>query len=293
MSLETFNKILPALSRTQLAYLQGWGEPFCNPHFFEMLRLARERGCRVGTSTNGILLDEDKLNKLIDAKIDLIAFSLAGCGEHNDKIRLGTKFDKIMEHINFLCAVKEKRGIDYPDIHIAYLLLKSKLDELDELPSLLNNKGVSQVVISTLDFVPSSDYTDEIIAPETQDDYDRFNARLEAVAEKLVRHNIKMHYHLRHPENKAAVCTENIERAFFVAADGSVSPCVFLNIPAEDVKFIERGVEKNYRRLIFGNVNRQSPAKIWKSDSYRKFRESFSGGSIPPGCITCPKLYMS
>ena len=48
MPIETFEKLLPAFRRTSLVYLQGWGEPFLHPRFFEMVRIARGCGCRVG-----------------------------------------------------------------------------------------------------------------------------------------------------------------------------------------------------------------------------------------------------
>ena len=292
MTLETFKKILPALSRTQLAYLQGWGEPFCHPHIFEMIRLAKRRGCKVGTSTNGTLLDQNRLDRLLEEKLDLIAFSLAGCGDFNDRVRRGTHIDQILRHIDYLKTEKEKRGINYPEIHIAYLLLKSGMPELDQLPALLKDRGVAQVVISTLDFVPSAEIADEIVAPATAGEYDALTARLETVAVELARSGIRLHYHLRHPDRPPGGCTENIQRSFFVAADGSVSPCVFRSLPVEETRSSGPDKTGGYHRLVFGNVNRETPARIWKSKNYRQFREAFTSGETDVVCRACPKLYM-
>ena len=57
LPLTTFAKLLPALARARLVYLQGWGEPLLHPDFFNMVALAKQAGCRVGTTTNGMLLD--------------------------------------------------------------------------------------------------------------------------------------------------------------------------------------------------------------------------------------------
>ncbi|MFZ5981470.1 MAG: radical SAM/SPASM domain-containing protein [Candidatus Zixiibacteriota bacterium] len=293
MSIETFKKVLPALSHTRLAYLQGWGEPFCNPHFFEMLHLAKSRGCRVGTSTNGMLLDKNKINRLLDERIDIVTFSLAGASDYHNQVRSGTRLAQIMEHIEYLKFEKEKRGIKYPEIHIAYLLLKSGLEELDKLPALLSKKNVAQVVISTLDFVPSPELTCEKIAPETVEAYNLLAERLNLLTDELARENTALHYHLQHPDYPFTECTENIKRSFFVAVDGAVSPCVFLNLPVENTLYVVSERENPYCRVIFGNVNCKTPAKIWKDKKYRKFRESFFTGHIPECCISCPKRHMS
>ena len=44
LSLETFKRLKPVLSRTDLVHLQGWGEPLLNPSFFDMAALARAHG---------------------------------------------------------------------------------------------------------------------------------------------------------------------------------------------------------------------------------------------------------
>jgi len=38
--MEAFTNLVPAFSTPKLVYLQGWGEPFTHPQFFEMVRLA-------------------------------------------------------------------------------------------------------------------------------------------------------------------------------------------------------------------------------------------------------------
>jgi len=40
--------------------------------------MAKKTGCRVGTTTNGMLLGPDQIDLLVDSEIDFIAFSLAG-----------------------------------------------------------------------------------------------------------------------------------------------------------------------------------------------------------------------
>ncbi len=98
LPLELFMKIKPAFSKTKHLHLQGWGEPFLNRDFFKMASIAKKEGLRVGTTTNGMLLDQERATRLIDTGIDIIAFSLAGTNEQsNDRIRKGTRFLKVIE----------------------------------------------------------------------------------------------------------------------------------------------------------------------------------------------------
>src|SRR5512139_585643 len=161
LSLETFNRLKPVLSRTDLVHLQGWGAPFLNPEFFEIAPFAKKAGCKVGTTTNAMLLNEERIKKVIETGIDILAFSLAGNGERNDIIRKGTSLKKVLKAIETLTREKEKRGKTAPEIHLAYMLFRSGMAELESLPGLLEGLGVSQVVVSTLDFVPTEELRNE------------------------------------------------------------------------------------------------------------------------------------
>jgi len=155
MPLVAFQKLLPALSRAKLVYLQGWGEPFLNPDFFQMLKLAKEAECKVGTSTNGMLLDDKIIKQLIDIGIDVIAFSLAGIDENNDIVREGTRIKTVIDAIKSINREKRRAEVALPAINIAYMLLRSRIQDLLKMPSQLKELGINQIVISTLDFIPN------------------------------------------------------------------------------------------------------------------------------------------
>ena len=130
LSLETFRYLLPAFSKSRLIFLQGWGEPFLNPKLFTMIHLAKSAGCQVGTTTNGMLLDAGVLNRLVDLEVDILAFSLAGVDERNDLRRQGTRIERVLTAIRGLDEIKKKRGKSKPEAHIAYMLIRSGMDDL-------------------------------------------------------------------------------------------------------------------------------------------------------------------
>ena len=126
MPIDLFHKLVPFLRYTDLVYLQGWGEPLLNNDIFEMIRICKDRGKRTGFTTNGMLLTEDTIRKLVDLELDIIGISLAGttAPTHN-QIRKGTDFNKLVSNLELLCKIKAERKTHLPAVHLAYLMLRS------------------------------------------------------------------------------------------------------------------------------------------------------------------------
>jgi MoaA/NifB/PqqE/SkfB family radical SAM enzyme len=289
LSLETFKNLLPAFSQTGLVYLQGWGEPLLNPDFFAMAELAKTAGCRVGTTTNGMLLDIPQMEQLVDLEVEVVAFSLAGVDEKNDRCRQGTSLKRVLAALKSLKEVKERQGRVKPEVHLAFMLLRSGWPDLERLPGLLEGLGLSQVVISTLDFVAHRDLVGEATRPREAAEHQEMEARLQAVAQAGEGRGLKIHHHLPAPGGQRRTCTENPSRGLVVAADGGVSPCVYTNLPP-GVTYFTDGQELPYQPLSFGNIHSRSLADIWNSEAYIAFRRSFQSRGIPVPCRFCSKL---
>ncbi|MHB8067801.1 MAG: radical SAM protein [Desulfobaccales bacterium] len=289
LSLTTFSKLLPAFPQTDLVYLQGWGEPLLNPDFFTMAALAKDAGCRVGATTNGMLLDIPKMERLVELEVDVVALSLAGTDEKNDQVRKGTSLRQVLAALESFQRVKKERGSHKPEIHIAYMLLSSGWPDLEGLPQLLEGSGVSQVVISTLDFVAERELVGETVRPRDPAEYEEMEARLQTVAAEGEVRGLKVHHYLPAPGNRRRTCSENPTWGVVVAADGGVSPCVFANLPPGTTYFTG-GQEMPYQPLSFGNIHTSSLADIWNSEAYAAFRRAFERGGIPASCLHCSKL---
>jgi MoaA/NifB/PqqE/SkfB family radical SAM enzyme len=292
LSLETFERLSPAFTGTPMVFLQGWGEPFLNSELMTMVRIAKEAGCKVGTTTNGMLLNEKIIYQLVECGMDVLAFSLAGVDEKNDAVRRGTRLDTILGAIRILHETKKNLGKELPAVHIAYILLRSGLGEIERLPLFLQGLPVSQVVVSTLDFVPCKELEDETIIPSTAEEYEELRARLDAVKVETEQFGVGFHYRLHRPGERATTCTENIQRSLYVSSDGMVSPCVFTNLPISRETQICFNGDRRYRHLTFGNIGDAPIGDIWRGRAYRDFRKSFYGKRLPTICKDCPKLFV-
>ncbi|MCF7810767.1 radical SAM protein [bacterium] len=292
MPLETFELLKPVFKHAQLIFLQGWGEPLLNPDFIRMIRLAKSTGCEVGVTTNGLLLDEETTVKLIESGIDIIALSLAGTTETNDKLRKGTTLQGVIDSIDLINRKKKELNTNNPKINIAYLLLNDLKHELANIPELLRNMDINEVVISTLDFVASEDLLRLSVNPQINANFNTLRDQLDEVVRKGAKNNLKIHYQIPSTIRHGIWCSENIDRALFVSADGNISPCVFTNLPVDNVSLYANQTRTKYKSMIFGNVNDSSLMSIWRFKEYRSFRDSFFNDNPQVGCLNCPKLKM-
>jgi MoaA/NifB/PqqE/SkfB family radical SAM enzyme len=289
LPLEAFQKLVPALVGTRLVYLQGWGEPFTHPGFFEMLRIAKAAGCRVGTTTNATLLDREAIEKMVDQGLDVIGFSLAGVDQRNDRIRKGTSIKKVLESIEQIHRAKAKYGAAKPEIHIAYMLLRSGLDDLKKLPQFLSATGAAQTVVSSLSYVVSPEMEKESIFA-CGEEYLELKNRLREIGSEAGKQGADLHFHLVSPLQDNFSCSENIPAAVVVGSDGSVSPCVMKQIPlqGENIYYIH-GQTCVQQNLAFGKIQQESLKTIRRRQKYRQFMREFSNRKGPADCQNCLK----
>ena len=117
----------------------------------------------MGTTTNGMLCTGPMAERMVREGLSIVGFSLAGTDDSQDAIRLGTRLQAVLQAIRQVDVAKKKLGSSLPDIHVAYIWLRSQLPAVKQLPALLEGMGVSQVVVSTLDFVPHQDLAVEAL----------------------------------------------------------------------------------------------------------------------------------
>jgi len=252
--------------------------------------LAKQAGCRVGTTTNATLLNEATITRIVASGMDVLAFSLAGIGETNDAWRQGTSYLQVLNALRALKACKRRLGKDKPRVHVAYMLLRSGLPDLAKIPGALHGLGIDQVVISTLDLVASPELEKESLAMVSETEGLEINTRLEAVAAAGARHDLVVHFPHRPPPGRRKDCPENVLRAAVLSTEGNVSPCVYTNIPASVGDYYVRGRPHYLQHLFFGNLLELSLLNIWHSPAYRSFRRSWQRGALDMSCRFCLKI---
>jgi len=293
LPLEVFERLLPAFARTNLVYLQGWGEPFLHPDFFAMLQLAKKAGCLVGTTSNATLLNEKTIERLVGEGLDVIGFSLAGIDDKNDAIRKGTSIQKTLACMDAFQRAKIKYGAENPRLHIAYMLLRSGLPDLEGLPEFLVNTGADQTVISSLSLAVSPGMDDESGLVSASDDFEALKQRLLEVKAAAAKRGAEVHFHIDDPQTTDLKCSENVGRTIVVGSDGNISLCVFTNMPARGENyFCFRGQKQVQQNLSFGNIQTEDLNIICHRKGYKEFVRAHNRGQMPSGCRNCYKGFV-
>ena len=112
MPFEMFKAIADKLPKPKLMALYNWGEPFLNPHIFEMIRYAKGKSARVRIDTNfSFVKPDDFFYSIIETGLDFLVVSLDGASQETySKYRIGGDFGLVTENIKKLLRFDKEAG---------------------------------------------------------------------------------------------------------------------------------------------------------------------------------------
>jgi len=153
MSLDTFQSIMDKMGDDiffLLIYHQG--EPYINKHFFDFVRLAKEKNIYVTTSTNGHYFTEENITKTIESGLDSMIVSLDGVTQESfEKYRVGGDLEKVIDGTKKLMAEKKKRKIRTPNVALQFLVMKHNESEVEQVRQLAKDMGVDRLLIKNIE----------------------------------------------------------------------------------------------------------------------------------------------
>ena len=103
----------------------NYGDPFVHKDAAEMIAYVKEhyKGIYVYTSTNGLMLDDEKIKKIVASGLDEITFSVDGGDQESySKYRQGGDFNKVLEIMRKMVIERNKQGREVPFINWRYIL---------------------------------------------------------------------------------------------------------------------------------------------------------------------------
>ncbi len=131
--------------------LTGGGEPFSRKDMLRIITLAKKLGFWVTLTTNGTLLDENTLEKLVKIGLDDITFSFDGSSARlNDSIRGKGVFEKTRSALAMLNHIKLKREAYEPVIRLAFVITARNYHDVPDIVRFAVLSGASAIQFSTL-----------------------------------------------------------------------------------------------------------------------------------------------
>lgn len=156
-------------THTEFLWLHQFGDPLLHPKLEELSDYATKKGLRVGISTKGVLLTEEKAKSIANSDIDKILFSFVGIEKRFEKYQRGANYEETMEKIESFLSQHEIR----PHIIIELLTTpKTPKDEVSKFKERWNGKAELRVKESH-NWIGDSDVIREAVCAPPESHYIR------------------------------------------------------------------------------------------------------------------------
>lgn len=143
-----FEGFLAAHPRLRHVELQGEGEPLLHRRFFDMAAAARARGIAVSLITNGSLLDEAMVERLLAAGITSIHVSMESADPAEFRRIRGGKFAKVRDGLALLARRRREMALERPVIGLAVTVLKDTLEAIHGIYDLYVALGLDGGIVA-------------------------------------------------------------------------------------------------------------------------------------------------
>jgi MoaA/NifB/PqqE/SkfB family radical SAM enzyme len=306
MALDTFRSLMTdlsdmfSLSSPPTIHLSGYGEPMSHPQFLDLVRLAKSTGASVEATTNGLLLDAEMAEALIDLDLDRLVVSIDAVDpERYNDIRVRSSYRQVLENMRYLRRLKMRRSGRHgnPQVGIAFVAMKSNVGDLPKLPGLATYLGAWEIQVSNL--VPhtpemepeilyerslrSAAYRASRWVPDMNLPKMDMNGHTSEPVSVLFDSTVSLSWLSQSLSDRSNYCRFAQEGYAVIRWDGEVSPCLPL---LHDHPMYLLGRRKQITHYSLGNINQQSFGEVWDSPEFVAFRQRLRDWPFSP-CSTC------
>lgn len=155
MTDEIFEKVYETiennLSKIKVIVMYHGGEPLLNEKIYDWIHRIKELKSEllVKIVSNGVLINEDVSQRLIDCDVDQIEISLDGVSfEQNDAIRRNSNGVKVVENVKALIGLKKKLKVNHPQVFIANTMFFNQKGESPEfIEKIFSEEIISEDIV--------------------------------------------------------------------------------------------------------------------------------------------------
>ncbi|MBL7201806.1 MAG: radical SAM protein [Anaerolineae bacterium] len=298
LTFEGFLRYTEPLESAALVQLYGWGEPFVNPDYERMFdHVARHyAGTRIYISTNGILLSDRWIDKVLSYGKCLINVSLnAATRETYTRVTGVDAFRRVVDNVRRLMGAREQQGARDLVVSLSFVSILPNLGELPRFIALCDELGVRYAVLQDLTVLEEPHWK-LFVGEHEGEARETFLAAVEQARSRGVFLDAFTHYpvtyyaqergdyaHLELPRDCLPVweqdegtlfypqpgeCYEPYQ-TFLVSQNGAVTTCC-------------------RAREVMGNLLEQTFDEIWNGEVYRAYRRTINTFRPPQACLSCP-----
>ncbi|MBU0715142.1 MAG: radical SAM protein [Verrucomicrobia bacterium] len=251
-------------------------EALFHPKLFEMMDMVRSINpalCCV-IFTNGMLLDEARIDAIIHHRLRRITISLDGCNKSTvEAFKTGIDFDKVIRNIRLL----RSRASDNIRITTIFVAHRKNIKELPDYVDFCAELGVDAIIVNGLIAYQPEAEIDCLYSWEGRPDIDAIILQAEHKADRIG-------ICLRHLGTKLNPVGCGSSDVMYIDLDGNVTTCAML---AQPTAWALAGKKGTSRQTLWGNIFKQNPYDIWTSASFVEFRKQLYENHLPTACSLC------
>lgn len=287
-SLETVQKIAPLFPYARLVSFVGpFGDPFLNPDFWKFHKIAKDAGAMTAFFTNAMAMNESHIQNVFTEKTDYVFFSIDSIRQElYEEIKTGTDYNKVMNALRRMLALKKQAKSRLPIISMNYVIQKKNVQELPDVVKFAASEGIERIWFTGIIAHNEESAENSIL----KIDYNYLKQIFKTTKEQAERLGVTIRLPDIFMPDKYRICCMPWQM-MVVYGNGDVSACTHFRFPkpyyfyVEDGKFREGVI--NYPALIMGNVNDENILDIWNNKRYLELREGLKNRCAGLPCKTC------
>lgn len=157
MSREVYERIAEAMRYAHNVDFTGWGEPLLHKRIYDMIAMAKERGCATSMTTNGTALNLKNARRLIEAGMDRLTVSIDGLTpETYDTIRIGASLKKVEANLRGLAEQVAQRGSSL-ELGIAFTIQEENASQIVDTPDWAHSVGARVLHLKQLNVLSTAE----------------------------------------------------------------------------------------------------------------------------------------
>jgi MoaA/NifB/PqqE/SkfB family radical SAM enzyme len=134
-----------------------WGEPFLNPHAYEMIRYARRWGIKVMASTNGhIFVSRKHAQEVVESGLDVLVFSVDGITQETyQRYRATGNLESVFEGIRRVIDARKVLKSKTPIVNFRFIVMRHNEQEIPQLEAIGRSLGVDALTLRKFYPIPN------------------------------------------------------------------------------------------------------------------------------------------
>lgn len=159
---EEFRKLMKEAGKNLIRLdFFNYGDPFAHPRAVDMVEHIKREYPHIYLyiSTNGLMLDPEKIERLVASGLDEITFSVDGPDQETyARYRRGGDFRKVVDIMSRFVVARNKLGREVPFINWRYILFKwnDTSNKMDKTRKLARRIGVDRLTWEITDHPPAA-----------------------------------------------------------------------------------------------------------------------------------------